>query len=70
MKFAQVSVSHVALWRLFVGLLATVVISGCTSTTPLVIDDSKVFHPSARVAVNLKDGKMAASEPQAGHAIE
>ncbi len=61
---------HTAIVRLLVGSLATVVLTGCLTATPIVADDPHVFLPSVRVAVSLDDGKQLAAEPQTGHAIE
>lgn len=56
--------------RLLAGLLFTMALSGCLSSTPIVADDPHVFLPSIRAAVSLDDDKQPASEPQTGHAIE
>jgi hypothetical protein len=56
--------------RFLAGLLSTMALSGCLSSTPIVADDPHVFLPSIRAAVSLDDDKQPVSEPQTGHAIE
>jgi hypothetical protein len=69
-KHQQATILYAASTRFLAGLLFAVVLSGCTSTTPIVADDPHVFLPSLRVAVSLDDDKQAAAYPQTGHAVE
>lgn len=54
----------------FAALLISVVFAGCTTTTPLVMNDNGVFQPSLSASFNLSETEKAASHPQTGHAIE
>jgi hypothetical protein len=69
-QYLQVANHCDGLLRLLTGLLFIVVLAGCTSSSPTVIDAKRVFQPSIRVAIDLKNGEKAASEPKTGHAIE
>ena len=66
----QATTRYVVSARLLAGLLATMGLSGCLTSTPIVADDPHVFLPSIRAAVSLDDDKQAVSEPQTGKAIE
>ncbi|MFZ2160738.1 MAG: hypothetical protein WAW02_00845 [Sideroxyarcus sp.] len=71
----QVATRYAVSAHLLAGLLSTIVLTGCLSSTPIVADDPHVFLPSLRVAVSLDEDKQeadkqAASEPRTGYAIE
>ena len=51
-------------------LLGALALTGCTVTSPIQVNDRRVFQPSASVTINLSDGDRAASQAQTGHAIE
>jgi hypothetical protein len=69
-KHSQVATRHAVSAHLLAGLLSTIVLTGCLSSTPIVADDPHVFLPSLRVAVSLDEDKPAVSEPRTGYAIE
>jgi hypothetical protein len=56
--------------RLLSGLFAAVVLTGCTATSPIMVDDKKVFQPSLKVTVNLDADKQGAADQQTGHVVE
>ena len=69
-EHSQVATRHAVSAHLLAGLLSTIVLTGCLSSTPIVADDPHVFLPSLRAAVSLDDDKQAVSEPRTGYAIE
>ena len=64
--YLQRSVAHS---RLFAVLIAAVILAGCRTPSPTVIEDAHVASASLRLAINLNGGEKAAAEQQTGHAI-
>lgn len=61
---------HVAFKRLVIAIFLPLSLGGCLATTPIKIEDKRVFLPALRAGLNLDDGKQYASELRSGHAIE
>jgi hypothetical protein len=56
--------------RLLAALLATLVLAGCETASPIVAKDNRVFQPSFRVTSSVEEDRPGSAKPQTGRVIE